>query len=93
MKVLHAMAAGRAVVTTPLGAAGLDDGAGSIPVAVAGDAEGLAATAVELLADDDARRELGRRARSFVAQRHGADAVGRRYEAVYAEAVGLGAPG
>lgn len=89
MKVLHAMAAGRAVVTTPLGAAGLEGGA-IPPVAVASDAAGLAAVAADLLADDAARRALGMRARAFVEQRHGSDAVARRLEAVYAEAIDLG---
>jgi polysaccharide biosynthesis protein PslH len=88
MKVLHAMAAGRAVVTTPLGAAGLE-GDATPPLAVAGDAAGLAAAAADLLADDAARRALGTRARTFVEQRHGSDAVARRLEAVYTEAIGL----
>jgi glycosyltransferase involved in cell wall biosynthesis len=92
MKVLHAMAAGRAVVTTPLGAAGLEGGP-TLPVAVADDAAGLAAVAVDLLEDDVARRALGMAARAFVEQRHGADAVAHRLEAVYAEAVTLARDG
>lgn len=86
MKVLHAMACGRAVVTTPLGAAGLGE-EGDPPVAIAADSAGLAVAAAELLADGARRRELGRRARLFVEERHGPDAVARRLEAAYREAI------
>jgi glycosyltransferase involved in cell wall biosynthesis len=86
MKVLQAMAAGRAVVTTPLGAAGLGD-EHELPLMIGRDAAELAAAAVTLLADAPARLELGRRARAYVQQQFGPDAVATRLEAIYAEAV------
>jgi hypothetical protein len=53
----------------------------------------LAAVAADLLADDGARRALGMAARAFVQERHGADAVAHRLEAVYAEAITLARDG
>ena len=88
MKVLHAMACGRAVVTTPLGAEGLTDG-GPPPLVIGRNAQELAASTAALLADDAARRALAREARAFVEERHGPDAVARRLERVYAEASAL----
>ncbi len=92
MKVLHAMACGRAVVTTELGAAGLGAPA-DLPLAIANDPEQLAALTVSLLGDGAARRDLGRRARVFVAERHSPQAVAARLERIYSEAVELGAGG
>jgi glycosyltransferase involved in cell wall biosynthesis len=80
--VLEAMAAGRALVTTPVG--GIPelvgaDGAVTVPP---GDAGSLAAAVRELLADAGARRRLGasarRRSRAFTAS-----AVVPRIETVY----------
>ncbi len=85
VKVLSAMAMAKAVVTTPLGAEGLDWGAEPPPLAVAPDAEGVASAAAWLLASAAARRELGARARDFVAARHGWCAYAERLEATYAE--------
>jgi glycosyltransferase involved in cell wall biosynthesis len=92
MKVLHALAAGKAVVTTPLGARGLSD-VSAPPLAVASDAQGIAAAAAELLADAPRRHRLGQSARAYAEQRYGPDAYAARLEAVYAEAVALRAAG
>ncbi len=89
MKVLHAMACGRAVVTTPLGTDGLEDG-GPPPVAVGRSAAELASLTAALLGDEARRRELAARARAFVERRHSPDAVARRLEQIYAEATSLG---
>lgn len=86
MKVLQAMAAGRAVLTTPLGAAGLGFD-GPPPLAIAGDTAALADAAVALLSDDPARWELAGRARAYVEDHHSPEAMARRMEAVYAEAI------
>ncbi len=92
MKVLHALAAGKAVVTTPLGARGLD-GSSTAPLAVADDAQGIAAAAARLLADPAERRALGLSARAYAQERYGPDAYAARLEAVYAEAIALHATG
>ncbi len=85
MKVLHSMAHGKAVVTTPRGAEGLALNGQPLPLAIASDAEGIAGATIKLLASADTRRELGRRARAFVAEHYSAPAYARRLEAIYAE--------
>lgn len=59
MKVLHALAMGKAVVTTSRGADGLEIGGERPPLAVAEDADGLALKTASLL-DDDAARQVRR---------------------------------
>ena len=90
MKVLQAMAMGKAVVTTPRGAEGLAIEGCQPPLAVAEDAEGIADAAATLLASVEARRSLGRRARAFVAEHYSPPAYARRLEAVYAELQPIG---
>ena len=92
MKVLHALAAGKAVVTTPLGARGLE-GASNAPLAVAADAAGIADAAARLLTDAAERHALGAAARAYADERYGPQAYAARLEAVYAEAVALHAAG
>lgn len=87
MKVLHALAAGKAVVTTPVGAAGLLLDGGEPPLLEAGDAAGLAAATVRVLREPGLRLALGRRGRAVAAGRHSAEAYAERLEAVHAEAV------
>ncbi len=86
MKVLQALAAGKPLVTTPLGAEGFNVLDPDPPLAIATDAEGIAAAAVALLGDAAGRHELGRRARSFAERHHSPAAWARRLEAVYEEA-------
>ncbi len=83
MKVLHAMAAGRAVVTTARGAEGLSALDAAPPLVVADDAPALAESAARLLADDAERRALGVRARAFVVEHASPDAYARRLARVY----------
>jgi glycosyltransferase involved in cell wall biosynthesis len=69
LKILEAMAMGKAVVSTSLGAEGLD----AVPerdLSIADDAAGLAAKIAELLDDPPRRRRLGAAARRFVEQGH-----------------------
>ena len=87
MKVLEAMARGKAVVTTGRGAAGLDAVGVQPPLILAEDAEGLADAAALLLGDESARRALGRRARDFVAEHFSADAYAARVEATCSELI------
>jgi glycosyltransferase involved in cell wall biosynthesis len=86
MKVLHAMALGAPVVTTPRGAEGFGfDNAP--PLAIAENADDLADAIVRLLLDEHERRDLGARARAFVEMNHSPAATGRRLEAVYASVI------
>lgn len=82
VKILQALARGKAVVTTSLGAEGLAAGA---PVRMGESAAQLADAVVALLADASARRELGDRARSFVAVHHSWTGFSQRLAAVYRE--------
>jgi glycosyltransferase involved in cell wall biosynthesis len=83
MKVLHAMALGKAVVTTSRGAEGL----AAPPVAIVDGPHDAAVATARLLADDAERARLGRCARDFVAEHHSARAYARRLEQVYAFAM------
>jgi len=85
VKVLQAMALGKAVVTTPVGAEGLSATGLEPPVALAKDAEEIARSTAALLASRDTRHALGRHARRFVAKHHTWQAYGQRLEAIYAE--------
>ena len=85
VKLLQAMALGKAVVTTPLGAEGLADTRDRLPLAIAETAEEMAMDTAALLASPEDRRALGRRARAFVAEHHSWSAYGRRLEAIYEE--------
>jgi glycosyltransferase involved in cell wall biosynthesis len=84
VKVLEALAAGKAVATTGLGADGLDLTPGK-QAAVADDEEALAREVVTLLADPDRRRRLGAAGRAHVAERFAWDRIAPRYDVVYAE--------
>ena len=86
MKVLHAMALGAAVVTTPRGAEGLQF-VDAPPLAIAEGADDLASAIVRLLLDEHERRALGVRARAFVEMKHSPTAIARRLEAVYASVI------
>lgn len=87
MKVLHALASGKPVVTTRRGAEGLLLEDEEPPLVIAEDADAIAAESSRLLSDQTQRRLLAERARAFVGRRHSAEAYGARLEEVYAEAV------
>ncbi len=82
VKLLQALARGKAVVTTSLGAEGL---AADAPLLVADSAPELAQAAAGLLADPQARRALGARARKFVAEHHAWTGFAERLAAIYRE--------
>lgn len=87
MKVLHALASGKAVVTTVRGAEGLLLENEEPPLVIADDAETIAAATARLLGDVAARHALGEQARAFVTRRHSPEAYGARLEKIYAEAI------
>ena len=84
MKVLHSMAMGKAVVTTPRGAEGLTIEGNHPPLVVADGADAIATATAVLLAEPVQRRTLGEQARSFVLNHFSPDAYVRRLEATYA---------
>jgi glycosyltransferase involved in cell wall biosynthesis len=86
MKVLHALASGKAVVTTTRGAEGYLLSDQPVPFVTIDDAQGFADAVAGLLEDPHARRELGRRARVFALEHHSVDAWVARLEKVYEEA-------
>jgi glycosyltransferase involved in cell wall biosynthesis len=86
MKVLQALAAGKAVVTTSLGAEGFDVLDQAPPLVVADSAEGIATETAALLAEAGRRQELAERARDFARRNHSPSAWATRLEEVYEEA-------
>ena len=84
VKVLEALAAGKAVVATPLAVEGLDVVPGE-QLEVAADARDFGAALERLLRDESRRRELAGRARAWACERLGWDRAVERYERLYAE--------
>ncbi|MBS1878047.1 MAG: glycosyltransferase [Actinobacteria bacterium] len=89
MKVLEAIARRKAVVTTPLGAEGFNVFSPEPPLAIAADAEGIAAATAALLGDRERRQALAARARDYAETNFAPAPWATRLEAIYAEA---GAP-
>jgi sugar transferase (PEP-CTERM/EpsH1 system associated) len=69
LKIFEAMAAGKAVVSTTIGAEGLPTESGR-HLLIADGAEAFAAAVVRVLRDPDLRRSLEREARSLVTERY-----------------------
>lgn len=82
IKVLEAMAAGKAVVATPLAAEGIDAQPGR-HLLLAEDATGFRDAVTLLLNDPGLRAAMGRAARSFIATRHTREQAAGEYEALY----------
>lgn len=78
LKVLEGMAAGRAMVTTPVGAEGITGLTGDA-IKIAEDAGAFAEAVVKVLQDDELAVGLGERARDFVRDNFSAEKVGARY--------------
>jgi glycosyltransferase involved in cell wall biosynthesis len=87
MKALHALAAGKALVTTTRGAEGLVVDGVKPPFMRADEPEAFATLVAELLHDADLRRRLGAEARAFVSEHYSSRAYARRLEGVYGELV------
>ncbi len=85
MKVLQAMALGKAIVTTPRGADGLTVDGQRPPLVVAENPPEIVDATLALLNSSAARRSLGNQARAFVAENFSASAYAQRIEAIHAE--------
>jgi glycosyltransferase involved in cell wall biosynthesis len=82
VKVLEALAAGKAVVASTRAAEGISARAGEELIVTDGDAA-TAAAVVELLEDDDARRELAARARAWAVRELTWAAMADGYDELY----------
>ena len=83
VKVLEALAAGKAVVASPLAAEGIEAVDGEHLLLAESDEE-LADATTRLLADPDARSALGRRAREWALRSIDWEPVVEAYDALYA---------
>jgi polysaccharide biosynthesis protein PslH len=90
LKVLEAMALGKAIVTTTVGSEGIDLPAGEAAL-YADDADSFAASVLSLLNDPVLRTHLGRAARRAAEQRYGWDAIGLELLDHYDLLPGIGA--
>ena len=88
-KVLEAMAAGRAVVVSPLAASGL---AGNTPLRVAEGAGEFADAVIDLLTHPRDAETLGRAVRQFVQTHHDWNTSASALETVYRRAMGTLSP-
>ncbi|MEK7405951.1 MAG: glycosyltransferase, partial [Acidobacteriota bacterium] len=82
IKIMEAMAMGKAIVSTPAGINGLDLAPGS-DVLVAETAEEFAAAIRDLLANPEKRRALGRAARATAERDYDWNAIARRQRELY----------
>ena len=82
VKVLEALAAGKAVAATPLAVEGLDVATGE-QLEIAETADELGQAISRLLGDEEARRALGTRARTWAVEHLGWNESIQRYEALY----------
>jgi glycosyltransferase involved in cell wall biosynthesis len=89
LKVLDAMAMGKALVSTSIGCEGIDVRAGEHLV-VADTPEAFAESTVALLGDQARRLQLGRAARELVERCYSWPVVGRTLLDAYGEAIAFG---
>ena len=90
IKILDAMAAGKAVVSTAIGYEGIE----AVPnthLLVADAPTAFAAACVRLMADRTSRQEIGAAARAFVAQRYDSARLPELVTGIIAAAMGTGA--
>ena len=85
LKILEALAAGKAVVCTSIGAEGLDVIPGTHLI-TADDPKEFAVRVLELLESNETRRRLGEEGRMLVEQRYGWNEIAARLERVWYEA-------
>ncbi len=86
LKVLNALAMGKAVVTTSVGAEGIDVTNGE-NVIIADDPAEFARETVNLLSNPEKTEEIGKKARELVLEKYDWRKIGKRYSALYEELV------
>ena len=84
IKILEAMALGKAVVTTSIGAEGIEAEPGT-DFLVADNAQALASETIRLLANPSIRDSLGQHARLFIQAHHDADQISKDFFARLSE--------
>jgi glycosyltransferase involved in cell wall biosynthesis len=84
IKVLEAMALGKPVIATPLGAGGIEVTSGE-NILLAGDPIELAQHVVRCMNDDALAQRIGNAARALVVERYDADVLARQLLAFYDE--------
>ena len=89
LKVIEALAMGKATVSTTLGCEGLTVRGGE-HLMIADDAASFADRVLELLDDRDRRAAIGRAARALVERDYSWELVGQRLEALYARLAAVG---
>lgn len=82
IKVLEAMALGKPVIATPLGAGGIDVTHGE-NILIANDTDAIARHVVDVIQDDALAERIGSAARALVLDRYDADALARQLLAFY----------
>jgi len=82
LKILEALAHGKAVVTTPVGAEGIEVRHG-VNCQIAEDTENFARSVVRLLRDRGFRSTLGAAGRKMVKEQHSPEAAGPRVRRIY----------
>lgn len=88
LKVLDAMAMGKAMVSTTIGCEGIEANPGEHLI-IADTPEGFSAATLMLLNDREARRRLGTAARALVEQRYAWPVIRHRLVDAYREAIDL----
>ena len=82
IKVLEAMALGKPVIATPLGAGGIDVTLGE-NILIAEDADAMARHVVDVIHDDTLAKHIGDNARALVVERYDAELLALRLLAFY----------
>ena len=84
LKIIEALAHGKAVVTTPVGAEGIEM-THDVNCLIAEKPDDFAASVVRLLRDRELRRRLGAAGRRMIEDRHSLEAAGSRVRRIYYE--------
>jgi glycosyltransferase involved in cell wall biosynthesis len=87
IKVLEALAMGKAVVSTRIGCEGIEGLIDGVNVLLADSAEDFASAIVTLMREPDLRARLGSAGKNLVAERYRWEDVARRFTALYVDVV------
>ena len=86
LKVLDALAQGKAIVSTSVGCEGIEVTDGK-DIRIEDTVEGFVRSTIELLNDDNSRRSLGRAARELAESRYSWEGIGKVLNEVYEDVV------